>query len=498
MALETQLTVETLRAGDVVGGKYRLEKLLGEGAMGSVWAARNQATDRAFAIKFMLSQYTKDPVLVQRFLNEARICGRLDHPSLVEIYDLGVAEELGDAPFLVMELLRGEGLDQVLARSRRMDPRKIGPLMLEVARGLDLAHEAGIVHRDIKSANLFLHRSRSGEITPKILDFGVSKNVEEEDLHLTRAGALVGSPLYMSPEQASGKADIDPRSDVWSLGVILYQTLAGVVPFNEPNYNAVLSAILARRHRPLVEVVPGLLPMLSETVDLCLVKDRNRRMASAAQLAARLEDVLLHFEQVDLRATEPEPEPAAARAAVEIAGRATAGPDPASTGAPPSSSGGEAVTEVMDRSSLPREVLDKLRRTSPDDDVDVYEDDPQGRSVMLRRAWLADLARSVSTQKTDDIRDDKGASSGKQPARAPAPTPSRPAPPLVVEESQEGEVAETDRAIRLARDALRAKPGSKTAEAPARAPASRARVALALAAGLTVGLLLVALLVLGR
>lgn len=326
---------------------------------------------------------------------------------------------------------------------------------------------------------------------PKILDFGVSKNVEEEDLHLTRAGALVGSPLYMSPEQASGKADIDPRSDVWSLGVILYQALAGVVPFNEPNYNAVLSAILARRHRPLVEIVPGILPMLSETVDLCLVKDRNRRMASAAQLAARLEEALMHYEAVDLRSTEPEP--VAARAAVEIVARGAAEhEDPASTGVP--SSGGEGVTEVMDRSSLPREVLDKLRRTSPDDDVDVYEDDPQGRSMLLRRAWLADLARSVSTQKTDDIHDGKGASSGKQPASAAFASPSLSPPAEPEEEAEAGQVAETDRAIRLARDALKGKPAR--AASPART--SRARLVVALVAGLLVGLLLVALFVLGR
>ena len=122
-----------LSAGDVVGAKYRLEKLLGEGAMGTVWAARNERTDRAFAVKFMLPQYAKDATLVQRFLNEARVCGRLEHISLVEIYDLGVAEEFGGAPFLVMELLRGEGLDALLLRMRRLDPRRVCPLILAVS-----------------------------------------------------------------------------------------------------------------------------------------------------------------------------------------------------------------------------------------------------------------------------------------------------------------------------------------------------------------------------
>ena len=195
-----------LKPGEVVGGKYRLEKLLGEGAMGTVWASRNEKTDRAFAVKFMLPQFAKDATLVQRFLNEARVCGRLDHPSLVEVYDLGVAAEYGNAPFLVMELLRGEGLDVLLTRVGKVDPRRICPLMLEVSSALDLAHQSGIVHRDIKPANIFLHRTRSGDILPKILDFGVSKTVgDDADCNLTRAGTLLGSPLYMSPEQAAGR-----------------------------------------------------------------------------------------------------------------------------------------------------------------------------------------------------------------------------------------------------------------------------------------------------
>jgi eukaryotic-like serine/threonine-protein kinase len=167
-----------LQSGALVGGKYRLEKLLGHGAMGMVWAARNERTDRAFAIKFMLPQFARDPTLVQRFFREARVCGRLEHPSLVHIYDLGMAEEAGSVPYMVMELLRGEGLDVVLKRVGRLDPRPGVSLMVGVSAALALAHKAGVVHRDIKPANIFLNRvSQDGEVTAKILDFGISKTI---------------------------------------------------------------------------------------------------------------------------------------------------------------------------------------------------------------------------------------------------------------------------------------------------------------------------------
>ena len=455
------------KAGDIVGGKYRLEKLLGEGAMGTVWAARNERTDRAFAVKFMLSKYARDPTLVQRFLNEARVCGRLEHPSLVEIYDLGVAEELGGAPFLVMELLRGEGLDGMLARLTRLDPRRICPLLFEVSSALDLAHQAGIVHRDIKPANVFLHRARTGEIIPKILDFGVSKTIKNdaEDLALTRAGVVLGSPLYMSPEQARGQADIDARCDIWGLGVILYQALAGVVPFNENNYNAVLSAILTRKHRSLREIDPRIPESLSETVDLCLVKDRNRRMASAAQLAAHLEQVVVECAGKDgvasLRAARPEPPRGSP-------------PDvaPRSRKAVPSESD---ATEVMSRDSLPveqspeslrREARQRrLRAAAPLFDESDQSQPSSSRSLVLRRQWLSDLAAAVDTAKTDDIRDLSESLTGETDRAIRLKRVERQL--ADVEDAAEGSVAETERAIRLAREELRRSVSERSQPKPA-------------------------------
>lgn len=431
-----------MNIGDLVGGKYRLEKLLGEGAMGEVWAARNERTDRAFAVKFMLSQYARDPTLVQRFLNEARVCGRLEHPSLVEIYDLGIADEFGGAPFLVMELLRGEGLDSLFQRVGKVEGRKFIPVMVEVSQALELAHQAGIVHRDLKPANIFLHRNRKGEVIPKILDFGVSKSTSaENELGLTQAGMILGSPLYMSPEQARGQTDIDPRADLWSLGVILYQALAGVVPFNENNYNAVLSAILTHKHRSLREIDRTIPQLLSNAVDECLVKDRNRRMVSAAKLAERLEEVMLYYARLELPAKSTRPR------APEVPSRSVAGRSVRGAPTPPQDlAGGESseATEVMDRDSLrevfasngwgtpgalagrkiqsqpqrggaaaaaaaaqpvappaPRPPTPSMESIEPEEG-----ESPSSRTAVLRRAWIADIASVLQTTKTDDIAED--------------------------------------------------------------------------------------------
>jgi serine/threonine protein kinase len=371
--------IQYLQPDSVVGGKYRLEKLLGSGSMGAVWAARNQLTDRVFAIKFMLPEYVQEPTLVQRFFNEAKVCGRLDHPAIVEIYDLGIADELGGAPFLVMELLRGEGLDVMLNRMGKIEPIRLCPLIVEIASALDQAHQKGIVHRDVKPSNIFLHRTRDGEVVPKLLDFGVSKILEGRDtmLDITRVGSVLGSPLYMSPEQARGQSDIDHRTDIWALGVVLYEALSGNLPFAPGHYNAVLSAILTSRHRPLRELVPSIPAPLSDLVDLCLVKDRNRRLASAAQLAIRLEEVLIHLSG----------EPSSRRSA----------PAPAATSF-------EESTEVMSREDLLVVLPRSSGETPAPPEAQPDEDEaPLSRTAQLQRELLAELGSAVSTSKTDDI-----------------------------------------------------------------------------------------------
>jgi eukaryotic-like serine/threonine-protein kinase len=287
-----------LNPGDLISGKYRLQCLLGSGGMGSVWAARNELTERDFAIKFLLPGLSGNQDALHRFFVEARASGRIKHPAVVEVYDVGQADD--GSPFLVMELLKGEGLDQRLARAGRLAPVDAALYLSFVARGLQEAHARGVVHRDLKPGNVFLSIDALGEVVPKILDFGVSKATNLRSNHFTTtAGVVLGSPAYMSPEQARGDTELDGRSDVWALGVILYQSLTGNVPFEAPNYNALMVKIMSGPHLAVRELAPDVPTALSALVERALVKDKFQRIGSAREFAEHLEALLdaLHVER---------------------------------------------------------------------------------------------------------------------------------------------------------------------------------------------------------
>jgi serine/threonine-protein kinase len=288
--------------GELVSGKYRLLRQLGRGGMGSVWAARNQLTDRDFAIKFLLPDLATNKEALQRFFLEARACGQIKHPAVVEVYDMGQAED--GSPYLVMELLEGEGFDQRIARQGAFRPGEAVAWLAFVARGLAEAHARGLVHRDLKPGNVFITYDAHGEVLPKLLDFGVSKTTglrTGDDFVKTTTGAVLGSPAYMSPEQARGETDIDGRSDIWSLGVILYEALTGRIPFDAANYNALMLAIITREHQPIAEIRPGVPRALSELVDATLTKDRAKRIATANELAERLEALAMTMTDAPVR-----------------------------------------------------------------------------------------------------------------------------------------------------------------------------------------------------
>jgi serine/threonine-protein kinase len=259
--------------------------------MGSVWAALNELTDRDFAIKFLHPKLADNKEALNRFFLEARACGQIKHPAVVDVYDMGQAED--GSPYLVMELLEGEGFDQRLQRAGVFRAAEAAAWIAFVARGLEEAHVRGLVHRDLKPGNIFFALDDRGDVIPKVLDFGVSKATNRNshaDLVKTETGAVLGSPAYMSPEQARGDADIDSRSDVWSLGVILYEALTGKPPFDAANYNALMVNIITRPHRPVSEVAPGVPSEMSAIIDLALAKDRSKRISTARELADRLEE----------------------------------------------------------------------------------------------------------------------------------------------------------------------------------------------------------------
>jgi len=289
-------------AGDLISGKYRLQRVLGAGSMGSVWAARNELTDRDFAVKFLLPDLAQNEEALNRFFHEARACGQIRNPAIVDVYDMGRADD--GSPYLVMELLEGEGFDARIARLGRIRPVDVCRYLTLVARGLEEAHARGLIHRDLKPGNIFFAIDKGGEVHPKVLDFGISKETSGIDIVQTNAGVVLGSPAYMSPEQARGDLDIDARADLWALGVIMYEALSGTLPYDATNYNALMVKIIAEAHTPLLERAPGVPIELCLLVDLLLEKDRDRRVGSAAELAQRLERIYVRLTDTPLQLPE--------------------------------------------------------------------------------------------------------------------------------------------------------------------------------------------------
>ncbi len=252
--------------------------------MGQVWAAVNESTGGGAALK-LLPKPREDTR--RRLLREARACGKLRHRNIIDVHDIGETDE--GEPFLVMALLTGETLAELLERQRRLDPPHAAEIARDVARALAAAHRAGLVHRDLKPANVFLHRhDGEDESVVKVLDFGVVKDLAQTDGLATVAGIIVGSPAYMSPEQAVASPDLDHRADIWALGVVLFEMLTGKRPFEGDSHQVIMK--IMRAPIPSVsQLVRGAPAGLAEIVARCLERDLGRRLSSAAELAEALD-----------------------------------------------------------------------------------------------------------------------------------------------------------------------------------------------------------------
>ncbi len=322
--------------GTVLGEKYEVTSKLAEGGMGSVFEGMHLQTGRVVAIKVLRAKDLEKKIThVRRFQREARAAGSIDTDHIARVIDTGEAE--GGRPYIVMERLHGEDLAERLERVSPLPPATAIAIAAQACRGLQKAHDTGVVHRDIKPSNLFLAEREEGEVVVKLLDFGIAKLSDAQldnlghDTTLTKAGALLGSPVYMSPEQARGKREIDHRADVWSLGVVLYRMVTGQVPFPDLPLGELLMSICATPVPPVQDVAPWVSPELAEVIHRALRLDPQERYEKVSDfekaLSALVPRVTLSADQ--LHALDAKSQRAVARRA-EI----TADEPPPPTGAP--------------------------------------------------------------------------------------------------------------------------------------------------------------------
>jgi serine/threonine protein kinase len=271
----------------VFEGKYRLDERLGGGGMGTVYRATHLLIDRPVAIKVLSQRFVGDSTAKERFRREARAAGRMHHPNAVSVTDFGATAD--GYLYIVMELLEGQTLRDLLAREAPLDVARVVSIMLQTCAAVSAAHDVGLIHRDLKPANIFIEQRPNTPSVVKVLDFGVAKFAVEEQADddyqtLTQVGAIIGTPRYMSPEQCSGSGGVTPASDVYSLGIILYEMLSGVVPFNAETPLAIALRHVSEPPRPLREVVPSVPEKLAAIAHKALAKNPSERYADANEL----------------------------------------------------------------------------------------------------------------------------------------------------------------------------------------------------------------------
>ncbi|MFH1434078.1 MAG: protein kinase [Pseudomonadota bacterium] len=276
-------------AGSVLAGKYRLVHLVGGGGMGVVYEAVNLTINKRVAVKVMLSDISGDPGAIERFKREAAAAGSIGHPAICEVYDF-VHDEEKNLLFIVMELLKGESLAALIEKHGSIPLRPAVDITLQILDGLEAAHEAGIIHRDLKPENVFLAKIPGSDgFTAKIMDFGISKfKTEGEDKKLTKSGAIIGSPYFMSPEQVKGLRDIDHRSDVYSAAALLFRMLSGKFPFNAETVSGIIVQIAIKPFPSLTEFNCAMPGQIEKVILKATAKEPGDRYSSASEMKEAL------------------------------------------------------------------------------------------------------------------------------------------------------------------------------------------------------------------
>jgi len=314
---------ETELIGETLSGRYLVTRKVGQGGMGAVYEATHTLIGKRVAVKVLLEKYARREAIVQRLEQEARLASSCQNEHIIDITDFGSTED--GRRFVVMEYLEGESLSECLARETRLPEQRVLRIASQAASALAAAHAKGIVHRDIKPENLFLLRRKDQDFV-KVLDFGISKSLRasdeaEEQPRLTQTGMVLGTPLYMSPEQARGDDELDARVDVYALGVIMYEATTGRVPFVGNNYLSVISQVLNEDPRGPRELRPDLSEEFESVVMRAMAKDRGERYASANDLlndvTALLEDPTRSTERAKI--TGPRKKPPRSKSPLKIA-----------------------------------------------------------------------------------------------------------------------------------------------------------------------------------
>jgi eukaryotic-like serine/threonine-protein kinase len=284
--------VSTLvREGETIAGKYRIDRVIGVGGMGMVMAAHHLELDDRVAIKFLLPETAASTEAVERFAREARAAVKIKNEHVARIADVGKLED--GTPYMVMEYLEGSDLAAWLIQHGPLPAEQAVEFVLHAGEAIAEAHSLGIVHRDLKPSNLFVTQRADGALSIKVLDFGISKTVSlgRSGASMTRTAVMVGSPMYMSPQQIRSARDVDAQGDIWALGVILYELIAGVPPFDGENLAELVNRIISEAPPSIHNYRPEVSQALEQVILRCLARDLDQRFASIAELA----DALLPF-----------------------------------------------------------------------------------------------------------------------------------------------------------------------------------------------------------
>lgn len=276
---------EAPKPGEIFAGKYRIERVLGVGGMGYVLAATHVHLNEEVALKLLLPERAKDEQTVARFLREGRAAVKIRNEHVARVLDVGKED---DVPYLVMEFLDGQDLAALLAEQGKLEPETAVDYVLQASEAIVEAHALAIIHRDLKPANLFLVRRPDGRDCVKVLDFGISKMSVDDNVVMTATASTVGTPLYMSPEQLTSSKNVDARTDIWSLGVILFELLGGRPPFQASSVAELGARVLTRDAPDIRQLEPGIPAPLAEAIATCLRRDVDERFSSLAELAAAL------------------------------------------------------------------------------------------------------------------------------------------------------------------------------------------------------------------